>query len=453
MIKETGTPQTVVILGASFAGLFAAVACAGAGRRVILLERDRLPVRPAPRPGVPQGNQPHVFLHRGMLALEELLPGVGAELESLGAIAIDTGDLAWLAETGWSDYGRKAYTVLSVTRPLLEDVVRRRVRALPGIEIRDGVRVVGLHRRREAQTWEVSLADGNVWETGLVVDASGRSSRLPVWLKNEGLGDVQVSEVDAHVGYATRTYSVPPGAVEPAGVVLLMTPRTPAGGMALPVEGGRWLVTAVGAGDRRPPRDHAGFEQFFEGLTDPAVAEVAAAGEPLGDVHLHRQTGNRRHHYERLRRWPPGLLVVGDALCAFNPVYGQGITVAACQAVVLRDSLRNAASPMALRRLQRHCARVADLPWAIATGQDLRLLPSGARQSAVQVLFEAWVGEVGRLAAHGDARATLAMARVYHLMASPLVMAHPALLLASIRTRWRGTGPANPRPPIRRAPA
>lgn len=453
MIKETGTPNTVVVLGASFAGLFAAAACAGAGRRVIVLERDRLPVRPAPRPGVPQGNQPHVFLHRGMLALEELLPGAGAELESLGAIAIDTGDLAWLAEAGWSDYGLKAYTVLSVTRPLLEDVVRRRVRALPGIEIRDEVRVVGVHRHREAPTWEVGLADGNVLDAGLVVDASGRSSRLPVWLKNEGLGDVQISEVDAHVGYATRTYSVPPDAVEPAGIVLLMTPQTLAGGMALPVEGGRWLVTAVGAGDRRPPRDHAGFEQFFEGLTDPAMAEVAAAGEPHGDVHLHRQTGNRRHHYERLRRWPPGLLVVGDALCAFNPVYGQGITVAACQAVVLRDSLRSGASPMALRRLQRHFARVAALPWAIATGQDLRLLASEGGQSAGQVLFVAWAGEVGRLAAHGDARATLAMARVYHLMASPVVMAHPALLLASIRTRWRGAGPLNPRPPIRRAHA
>ena len=177
-------------------------------------------------------------------------------------------------------------------------------------------------------------------------------------------------------------------------------------------------------------------------------------GEPHGDVHLHRQTGNRRRHYERLRRWPPGLLVVGDALCAFNPVYGQGITVAACQAVVLRDRLESGANLMALRGLQRRFARVVALPWAIATGQDSRLLASSqGRQPTTQRLFGAWADEVGRLAAHGDARATLAMARVYHLMASPLVMAHPALLLASIRTRWRGAGPLNPRPPIRRAPA
>ena len=453
MNKETGTPETVVILGASFAGLFAAAACAGAGRRVIVVERDRLPLQPAPRSGVPQGNQPHVFLHRGMLALEELLPGAGAELESLGAVVIDTGDLAWLAEAGWSDYGVKAYTVLSVTRPLLEEVVRRRVRALPGIEIHDGTRVVGIRRHGQAPTWEVSLADGNVMDADLVIDACGRSSRLPVWLKSEGLGDVPISEVDARVGYATRTYSLPTEVVEAAGVVVLMTPQTLAGGMALPVEGGRWLVTAVGAGERRPPRDEAGFEQFLAGLADPAVEEVAAAGEPHGDVQVHRQTGNQRHHYERLRRWPPGLLVVGDALCAFNPVYGQGITVAACQAVVLRDSMRNDARPVALRRLQRRFARVAALPWAIATGQDLRLLSSEGRRSAAQVLFGAWADEVGRLAAHGDTRATLAMARVYHLMASPMVMAHPGLVLASIRTRWRSARPLNPRPPIRREPA
>ena len=469
--KETG-PGRVVIVGASLAGLFAAAACAGSGRRVVVLERDRLPSEPVARPGVPQGAQPHVVLRRGMLALEELLPGISAELESAGALTLDTGYLAWLAETGWASYGMPAFTVLSVTRPLLEDLVRRRVRALPGVEIRDGARVASLSRHQAASTWQVGVADGDVPDADgdvpdadrdvrdaqrdvpdadLVIDASGRSSRLRVWLKAAGLGGVRVSEVDAHVGYATRAYAVAADTVVPAGIVLQVTPQTLVGGTALPVEDGRWLVTAVGVGPRRPPRDAAGFQEFLRGLADPAVAEVATAGRPLGEVHVHRQTANRRHRYERLRRWPSGVLVVGDALCAFNPVYGQGITVAACHAVALRDALSSGLRTTALRRLQRRFARLADLPWAIATGQDLRLPSSAGRQSRAQTLFAAWAGEVSRLAAHGDARAAMAMASAYHLIASPTVLFHPALLVASVRTRWWGAGPPNPRPPILRA--
>lgn len=453
LATRSGGSSPFVIVGASLAGLFAAAACAGSGRQVVVLERDRLPREPGARQGVPQGSQPHVVLHRGMLALEELLPGISADLERAGAVSIDTGDLAWLAEAGWSPYGVPAFPVVSVTRPLLEDAVRRRVRTLPNVEIRDRARVSSLRRDGAAQNWQVGVADGSVVDADLVVDASGRSSRLPSWLRAAGVGPVRVSEVDAHVGYATRAYAVPPDTVVPKGVVFQVTPQTLTGATALPVEGGKWLITPVGVGPRRPPRDVAEFEEFLRGLVDPAVAEVAAAGQPIGEVHLHRQTANRWHHYERLRRWPPGLLVLGDALCAFNPVYGQGITVAACQAVALRDAVSNGASPAMLRRLQRRFARYAALPWAIAAGQDLRLPTSEGRQSPAQALFGAWAGEVGRLAAHGDSRATLAMARVYHLMASPLVLAHPALLLASARALRFGAGPPNLRPTILRVPA
>lgn len=451
-VREDGGASRVVIVGASLAGLFAAAACAGAGRRVVIVERDRLPRGPMARSGVPQGNQPHVVLHRGMLALEELFPGISADLERVGAVTIDTGDLAWLAEAGWAEYGVTAFPVLSVTRPLLEDVVRRRVGALSGVEIRDGARVSSLRRAGAAPTWLVGLADGAVLTADLVVDASGRSSRLSVWLAEAGLGAVRVSEVDARVGYATRTYAMASDAVVPRGVVVQVTPQTLTGATVLPIEGGRWLITPVGVGPRRPPRDVAGFEEFLRALADPAVAEVATAGQPVGEVHLHRQTANRRHHYERMRRWPPGLLVVGDALCAFNPVYGQGITVAACQGVALRDALQTGAGPVVLRRLQRRLARFAALPWAIAVGQDLRLPTSEGRPTAAQSLFGTWAGEVGRLAAHGDTRATMALARVYHLMASPIVLAHPALLVASLRARWVGAGPPNPRPQILRLP-
>lgn len=441
-------PGHVAIVGASLAGLFAAGACAGSGRRVVVLERDRLPAEPVARPGVPQGTQPHVILHRGMLAIEELFPGISGDLERVGAVSLDTGQLAWLAESGWALHGLPAFPVVSVSRPLLEHVVRQRVLAMPGVEIRDDSRVMSVRRHDTTPTWLVELAGGDVIDADVLVDASGRSSRLPRWLEGHGLGQVAVTEVNAHVGYATRVYAVPEGAVAPAGVVIQLARGPLKGGMALPVEDGKWLLTATGVGDWRPPRDVAGFERFLRELPDPAVAEVASLGRPVGEVHVHRQTANRRHAYERLRRWPPGLLVVGDALCAFNPVYGQGITVAACQAVELRDGLARGARSMPARRLQRNLARWAAFPWAVATGQDLSLPTSEGSQSLAQSLFGAWAVEVGRLAAHGNVRASTALARIYHLMASPRALLHPALVAASVLSRLRGAGPANPRPLI-----
>jgi 2-polyprenyl-6-methoxyphenol hydroxylase-like FAD-dependent oxidoreductase len=443
-------PQRVIIIGASVAGLFAAAAASGDGRHVTVLERDELPDVAGPRRGVPQGRQPHVFLYRGLLAVEELLPGLREELLSRGAVPLDTGDLAWLGEFGWSPWGRPSFEVLSATRPLFEHTLLRRVRSLPGVEVRGGARVESVASSGDAgqPAWEVQLDDGSHEMADLLIDASGRGSRLPTWLAAAGLPSVEISEVDAHVGYATRAYRLDHDRVTVAGVVLLQTPDPTPGGIALPVEDGRWLVGAVGAGQLRPPRDAEAFDAFLEGLRDPALSELTRKAEPVGDVAVHRQTANRRHHYEKVRDWPPGLLVIGDALCAFNPVYGQGITVAACEALVLRGALARGLRRGDERRLLRKFCSVAALPWAIASGEDLRYPTSSGTQPVTQALLGRWTRELARLAIHGDVRANDTLNRVYHLMGSPALLFQPALIASAVRARLLGRGPTTERPPI-----
>ncbi len=441
--SNDGWDADVLVLGASLSGLFVAAAAASAGSSVVLLDRDVLPDVPAPRAGVPQGTQPHVLLRRGQLAAEDLLPGLRRRLTDAGAVSIDTGRIAWLGEHGWQPTS-PSYELLSMTRPLLEHVVRQQVLALPGVQLRAGTAVTGL--RRDERGWEVVVRGGPVLRAPLVVDATGRASRLPQWLAELGLRLPQPARVDARLGYATQVFAGGPDPRDLPAVVLQATPASLVGGAAFPIEGGGWLVSAVGFGDHRPPRDAASMGAFLAALPDPAVSDLSRCAQPRGDVAVHRQTDNRRHRYGEVRDWPDGLLVVGDALCCFDPVYGQGISVAACEAVLVREAMTAGLRPGSARCLLRSFDRVVSLPWTLATGEDLRMPTSAGRQTRAQAAVSAWAAEVSRRAVHGDLRAHAVLMSTYHLVGSPMALLHPAVLASVARARLRGPGDPSPRP-------
>ena len=263
----------VIVVGASFAGLLAAAAAAQAGARVTVFERDRLSDTPDPRPGVPQGLQPHVLLHRGLRALESLLPGVERDLLAAGGVKIDTGRMPWLSAFGWFPADAPSYEIVSMSRPLLELVIRRRVLADERIDLRDGARVRSLGRA--GPRWEIRCADGSEAFGDLVVDASGRSSRLRHWLDELGVAVPEPATVEASLGYAARRYRAPAPVPLRSGVVIAASQDTEAGAIALPVENDEWLVCAAGYGTKRPSRDVAEFDPFLQGLRDPVIAELS----------------------------------------------------------------------------------------------------------------------------------------------------------------------------------
>ena len=433
---------TVAIIGASLAGLFAAAAAATAGCRVMLLDRDELDADTLAHPGVPQGRQPHIYLLRGLEAAEELLPGVTDDLRTAGAVDLDTTRLAMLTEQGWLPVKDSDMVGLSMSRPLFERVVRRRVTDLPAVQLLAGRSVTGLRRSGASERpWRLSTAGGEI-TADIVVDASGRGSRLPTWLAALGVADPVTDEVDARIGYAVREFADGPEIDGLSGIVIGSTPQTGRGGLALPIEGGRWVVLASGYGDRRPPRDVDGFLAALRAARDPALGDFASRATPVDDVLIYRRNGNRRHRYEKCRAWPAGLVAVGDSFVSFNPVYGQGITIAALDALVLRAALTRAGGtpldPRSTRRLMRRLARTAALPWAIAVGADLRQPTSSGGQNPVQRLTGAWVRELSRQAAHGSGRAHLAVQRLAHLIGSPAGLVHPLLLAEAVRHRVGG---------------
>ena len=433
------------MLGAGLAGLWAAAAAAGAGARVQVLERDPAPLTEAPRRGVPQGRQPHVLLHRGARAAEELLPGIRAEVLGAGGISVDTGRLPWLGEHGWLP-DSPSYPVLSLSRPLLEALVRRRVMASPDVALHGGVRVVGLEPA--GGRWRVQVGEGAGVTGDLVVDATGRGSQLRRWLTRLGVSTPEPVVVDARLGYATQLVVGGPDPDAFPGVVVQATPQSPVGGLALPVEGGRWLVSGVGFGDRRPPRDAGAFADFLAALPDPAVGAVLRSGRAVGEVAVHRQTGNRRHRYATVPDWPDGLLALGDALCCFDPVYGQGVTVSACQALRLRDALAAGPTAGVATRLLREFDRVVDFPWAVAIGQDLQMPSSAGHQSLAQAAVSAWASLLAQRAVAGDRRAHRVLMGTYHLESSPTALLHPALIASVLRGRLQGVRARPPRPEV-----
>ncbi|GGR11871.1 FAD-dependent monooxygenase [Streptomyces netropsis] len=378
--RRTGTGRAVV-LGGGMAGMLAASVLADRVDEVVVVDRDRMPAGARSRKGLPQARHAHLLMAGGARAVEALLPGTTDRWVAAGArrIAVPT-DLVVLGPHGWFPRRPEMQFMVACTRDLLDLVVREQVLARPGITLREGTEAValtgGAGRVTGVRVRDTGADRAGTIEADLVVDACGRGSRAARRLAELGLPDVREETVDAGLVYATRIFRAPAGSENFPLVTVQSDARVPVpgrGATLVPIENGRWLVTASGTRGGEPSREAEDFEPFLRSLRHPLVADLIAGAEPLTEVHLTRSTVNRRRYFERLPVWPEGFVVLGDALAQFNPVYGQGMSVAAQSAAALRDVLgeREPDAPGLARSVQRSAARVAGRAWDLATGEDI----------------------------------------------------------------------------------
>jgi 2-polyprenyl-6-methoxyphenol hydroxylase-like FAD-dependent oxidoreductase len=373
-----------IVIGAGISGLFTARVLADHFRQVSIVERDPACSAREYRSGTPQARHPHALLARGRQIAEELFPGLGAELSAAGAPVFDFGERGpILYPSGLSPRFTAGIPVQTFTRPLFEAALTARVRSQHGVTIHNGCQVTGLSgANRVTGVTIVPHADrgahgvGTILEADLVVDASGRYTRLPDWLVQLGLPRPQDKVVDPRLGYATRIYRIPDDSPIDwlAMIESLQAPALSRGCFAIRGEDNQLIFTLQGAGGDLPPGNENGFMQFAQSLRS-GLADVLEQLPSLSPICCYRSTTNRWTAYHHLPRWPDGLIAIGDSVCAFNPIYGQGMTVAAQEALLLREMLeRRAARDAGLAGFStcflHRQAKVVRRPWLLNTAVD-----------------------------------------------------------------------------------
>ena len=401
-----------IVIGGSIGGLLSARILADFFDEVLVLDRDEPPDTPEARRGVPQGRHVHCLLAGGSEAIGTIFPGIFDTLIARGARPTDMAkDVAWFNAGTWRLQYPSGIGIYVQSRPLLEDEIRRRVSDVANIHQRYGVGVSGLVFDEScSRVTGVRLADEEaegVIEADLVIDCTGRATKSPDWLSDVGYPAPRVSKITIDVGYATQFFRAKPGRAWPWHTLLIQG-RPPAGsryGAIFRIEGETLQATLVGQFRNYPPNDDQGFLQFAETLEHPAIFDALCEMDPVTPVSAFRFPANSWRHYEKLDRFPGNYLVFGDAICSVNPLYGQGMTMSALEALALRDSLKalgdgRLAGTALAHIFFKRAAKIAGTAWTLATTSDLSYPQAEGKRPPGQDVLLWYVGHVLALCSH-----------------------------------------------------
>ncbi len=442
--------ERAVVLGASMGGLLAARVLADFYRTVTVVERDVLVDEPVNRRGVPQGRQAHALLSRCSQVLDELFPGFLDELVAGGVPAWSDGDLSKVClEAGGHRFPRSGrlpdpLSMYYPSRPFLEWNVRRRVQSVTNITILDGHDVVGPTSTTQCdRVTGVRLVsrDGGAettMEADLVVDATGRGSRTPAFLEQLGYGRPREDEVVVRLAYASQMLRIPPASLPEGFFAIFPEPGRPTTFALIRCENDSWILTLGSMLGHEPPIDRDEMISFADEFAPPEAVAAVRAAVPIGEVAHYRLPSNRWRRYDKMQSTPTGLLVFGDAICSFNPVYGQGMTVAALDAVALRDCLRRGDRDLP-RRFYRSTAKHLRVAWQTAVGSDLSLPEVEGKRSPSMRISNAYLNWV-LTAAETDPAVASQFVRVTGMIDPPSRLLRPSLIFQAARTIRRRRG-------------
>lgn len=453
---NTGT--RAVVLGGSIAGLFAARVLSDAYDEVLVVDRDVLVGADGARRGCPQGRHINGLLARGQKAMEEMYPGITEELFADG---VPTGDLAGTVR--WYFNGRQlkqqdaGLVCVAASRPMLERHIRDRTHAIANVTFAeehdilglettaDRSRVTGVRVQRQGESGVEQVIGAD-----MVVDATGRGSRTPIWLEELGYPRVEEERKKIGLGYVTQHYRLLEDpydgdlSINPAA-----SPELPRGAIFTKTDGNRVELTVYGILGDHPPTDQAGFYEFVKSLAVSDIYDALQRAEPLDEPVAFRFPTTLRRRYEKMDRFPDGLLVTGDAVCCFNPIYAQGMSVAALGALTIRAHLHTGAAPQPKQYFHDLARDAIDATWEMTNTVDLSFNGVEGERTLKVRMGQKYLKLV-QTAATRDGAVTAAYMRSAGLIDPPEALMRPGMIWRVLRSAWRG--PANNPAPRRKRP-
>ena len=392
--------QRAVVCGAGMGGLLAARVLSEFYDTVTIVERDKLPDAAEQRRGIPQGRHFHVLWSRGAAELARLFPGIHDDLIAAGAAVCDDGDLSRvsirLAGHELSRQGKfsdpSAVKLHLLSRPLLEWHVRQRVSAIDNVEILDGHDFVDPIAPDPHQVTGANIVDRDSGATrkltaDLLVDAMGRSARTPAFLEGQGYGRPVAERSTTNANYTSLLMRIPDGIIKERMTFVVPEPKKPTGGAFSVYEHDTWIFTLTRLADNEPPNDLTGMIRMATQFAPPALLRALKRGEPIGEISVFRYPGATWRRYDQMDRFPAGFLVFGDAICSTNPIYGQGMTVAALEATALRDCLADGSGDLGRRFFAAAAEQIGPM-WASNQFNDLYMDNGDPDHAASKQLLE-----------------------------------------------------------------
>ncbi len=369
--------EHAIVIGASLAGLCAARVLSDVYERVTVYERDDLPDGPANRSAVPQGKHVHLLMARGAQEYETHFPGLLEAMVADGVPILENRpDCIHFGAAGHvlgtAHRLQNEFTAYVPSRPHLEWQIRKRALAIANVEVVNGAVIEPCHDAVQSRVTGVQLDSGETVPADLVVDATGRATRLPVWLDKWGYQRPREETVDVGIAYASQQVHVPDGLLAEKVVVAGASREQPLGLGMLFYEDGNWNVTTFGIGKVEPPRNYEQICDLADQIVPSHVSSALRRGTPIGEMAFHKYPTSRWRRYDKLERLPLGIIPFGDAVVSFNPTFGQGMTMTAIQASNLRTVL-NSTDPDIAGQLAKVTAKTTWPVWAMTAIGDLTL--------------------------------------------------------------------------------
>ncbi len=436
--------QRAVVIGGSVAGLMAAKAVAPFFKEVILLEKDTLNDNNGLHKGVGQGAHAHVLLPSGLDLLKQLLEAPALDLYAYGIVLADTAsELKWFQFGVWKTRFHSGIDMGWCNRSLFEWQVRQTVLSVDTIRILSPAKVTGLLMSEQGDDvagvcYRIPGGeDADVTHklsAELVIDASGRGTHASRWLEHAGMGRVMQDEVSVQVAYTTRRFNLPAHVMETLDWKVLSIYAEPPydrrGGLIYPIGDNEWMATLVGGHGEVAPMPLDGYLDFAQSLPQPDIYHVLKQAIPVGEPCCYQCPGSLWRRYDRMKQWPGHFVVIGDAVCSFNPIYGQGITAALRDVLALKTVLKqqgNDLSTASMLRLQKTIARGKAVPWHLAACPDFIYPETQGKRPPCLGMTNGYIRALMKLAGR-DRVVHQRFIEVFTYLKSPLVLLAPGIL-------------------------